>query len=127
MNQVTISGRLTKDIELRYTSGNNTAVCSFTLAVDNFVNNVNKTQFFTCQAWQKTAEIMANTLSKGRKILVEGRLSTRSWEDSEKKKRQVTEIVVSRFEFMDSKKSEGDAVEPQEEFYPVPNDDELPF
>jgi len=133
-NKVFLVGRLAKDPEVRYTN-NNLAVCNFTLAVDRRFAKENDQQadFFQVVAWQKTAEFCSKYFSKGRKIVVIGRLQTRSWDDNEGKKRWTTEVVAEEVDFADSKKGNtGDAYEPTQNnsgggFYPVDEDDELPF
>ena len=110
MNKVIEAGRLTKDPEMRYTQ-NNTAVCSFTLAVDRRFKRDNDpdVDFFPVVAWDKTAEFCGKWFSKGRKVIVCGRLQTRTWEDKENVKHYVTEIVAEEVDFADSKKDEGAA------------------
>ena len=128
-------GRLTKEPELRYTTTNNTAVCSFTLAVNKRFQKQGeerKADFINCQAWEKTAEFIAKYFQKGSQVAVVGRIQTRTWDDTEGKKHYVTEVVVEETFFADSKKSEGAPSKPQNSdntdgFYPIEDDDELPF
>jgi len=134
MNSVNIIGRITKDIELRYLPANNTAVCSFSIAVDDGFGDKKKTFFFNCQAWTKTAENIVKFFGKGDLIGISGRLATRDWTDKESKKHTITEIVVSDFTFCNGKKSEsGSADKPLNqsndgEYNITPlEDDELPF
>lgn len=98
MNRVILSGRLTKDVDVRYTQTGK-CVANFSLAV-NKKDNVN---FFNVVVWEKLAEICANNLGKGSKVLIEGELSTRSYEDSSGSKKTVTEVVAYNVEFMGSK------------------------
>lgn len=98
MNRVILSGRLTKDIDVRFTQTGK-CVANFSLAV-NKKDNVN---FFNIVVWDKLAEICGNNLGKGSKVLIEGELSTRSYEDSSGSKRNVTEVVAYNVEFMGSK------------------------
>jgi len=110
MNNVTLMGRLTKDPELRYTT-NNTPVAGFNLAVDRDYAPQGKekeTDFFPCVVWQKKGEAASKYLSKGRRIGVVGRLQNRSWDDTEGKKHNITEIIVENWYFADDKKKEGD-------------------
>jgi single-strand DNA-binding protein len=135
MNKVILMGRLTKEPELRYTSGSNTAVCSFTLAVNKRFQKQGeerKADFINCQAWEKTAEFIAKYFQKGSQIAVVGRIQTRTWDDTEGKKHYVTEVVVEETFFADSKKGEGAPQKTQNSdnndgFYPIEDDDELPF
>ena len=130
MDKVILSGRICKDIELKYTATSNTAVTKFSLAVDNpySKDETKKATFITIQAWGKTAEFIGKWLGKGRKIIVEGRIDTNTWDDPEGKKHYETLVVAEKVEFADSKKSdaqaEGQQAEPGE--YQL-EDDDLPF
>lgn len=103
MNNCNFTGRLTKDPELKYTTGG-TAVLDFTLAVDRRDKDRN-TDFIPCKAWTKTAEAMSAHLRKGSLIEVNGRLESRSYE-KEGQKRYVYEIMVNSFGFLESKKEQ---------------------
>lgn len=104
MNKIFLMGRLTKDAELRYTQSG-TAVASFSLAVDRRYKKGEEQQadFINCVAWQKTAEFISQYFRKGSKIVVEGRLQTRSYEVEDGSRRWATEVVVEQCEFADSK------------------------
>jgi single-strand DNA-binding protein len=135
MNKVILIGRLTKEPELKYTTGSNTAVCGFTLAVDKRFQKQGeekKADFISCQAWDKNAEFIAKYFQKGSKVAVVGRIQTRTWDDTEGKKHYVTEVVVEESYFVESKKSDGAPSKSQnpdntDGFYPIEDDDELPF
>lgn len=138
MNKVILMGRLTKDPELRYTSGNNTAVCSFTLAVNKRFQKQGeekKADFINCQAWEKNAEFISKYFQKGSQVAVVGRIQTRTWDDNEGKKHYVTEVVVDESYFTESKKGEsvphkaasGSDADQSDGFYPIDEDDDLPF
>lgn len=101
-----MTGRLCKDPEVRYTQTGK-VVASLTLAVDAWTKpgEEKHADFFNCVLWGKTAETAGNTLVKGRKILVEGRLQNRSYEGNDGQKRYVTEIIVGSFEYCDNKKN----------------------
>ena len=106
MNTITLLGRLTKNPEARYTSTGK-AVTLFTLAVNRPYTNSDgqrEADFINCQAWGKTAEVVGNHVSKGDRLLVEGRLQIRSYIDKEGVKRYATEVVVNRVEFIEQKK-----------------------
>ena len=106
MNTITLLGRLTKNPEARYTSTGK-AVTLFTLAVNRPYTNSDgqrEADFINCQAWGKTAEVVGNHVSKGDRLLVEGRLQIRSYTDKEGVKRYATEVVVNRVEFIEQKK-----------------------
>lgn len=109
INNVVLTGRLTKDIDLRQTP-NGKASGSFSLAVErNFTNQQGQrdADFINCQAWGKTAETMANYTRKGSLIGVEGRIQTRNYENKQGQRVYVTEVIVNSFTFLDSKKSQG--------------------
>jgi single-strand DNA-binding protein len=99
MNQVFLIGRLTKDPELKY-SQSGKAFCRFSLAVTKEFNR-NETDFFDCVAWNKTAEIMAEYLKKGKKIVIQGRLETGNYEKDGKNIKTYS-IIIDKFEFLDS-------------------------
>ena len=106
MNTITLLGRLTKNPEARYTSTGK-AVTLFTLAVNRPYTNADgqrEADFINCQAWGKTAEVIGNHVSKGDRLLAEGRLQIRSYTDKEGVKRYATEVVVNRVEFIEQKK-----------------------
>lgn len=142
MNKVVLMGRLTKDPDLRYTSGNNTAVASFTLAVNRRFAREGQPQadFVNIVAWDKSAEFCGKYFTKGLQVVVVGRIQTRSWDDNEGKRHYVTEVVAEETYFADSKRN-GDAgnggstqktysetpAASGDGFYPMDEDDELPF
>ena len=97
MNVVMLMGRMTRDPELKYTSGGK-AYANFTLAVQKTKDDA---EFIDCVAWEKTAETIAEYFRKGRKILVQGRLNVSSYEQNGEK-RKSTKVVVSSFEFVES-------------------------
>lgn len=137
LNKVFLMGRLTRDPEIRYTSTNNVPIARFTIAVDRGLpkqGEDKQTDFINCIAWNKTAEFINNYFVKGRMMVLTGRIQTRSWDDNEGKKHYSTEVVADEVYFGDSKsnntsKPEADmgAVQSSEGFFPVDNDDELPF
>ena len=104
MNQVLLIGRLTKDPELKY-SQSGKAFCRFSIAVTKEFNR-NETDFFDCVAWNKTAEIIAEYMRKGKKIAIQGRLETGSYE-KEGRNIKTYSIIVDKFEFVDSAGGQG--------------------
>lgn len=109
INKAILMGRLTRAPELRHT-GTGTAVCSFSIAIDNGYGENRQTDFINCVAWNKTAEFVDKYFSKGKLIAVVGRISTRTWEGQDGKKNYATEIVVSEVSFCgDTKKEENAA------------------
>ena len=105
INNVTLTGRLTKDPDMKYTQ-NGTAVTTFTLAVDRAFKNQNgerEADFIMCQAWKKTAELIANSLRKGSLVGIVGRIQTRNYENQQGQRVYVTEIVVENFTLLESR------------------------
>lgn len=122
INRVILTGRLTKDPELRYTPSG-VAVVKFTLAVNRpFTNQRGEREadFISCIAWRKTAENVANYLAKGSVAGVDGRLQTRSYEAQDGRRVYVTEVVAESVRFLGSNRSNqsGSHDEPYGEPYP---------
>lgn len=108
-NNVVLIGRLVRDVDLRQTSTGK-MMTYFTLAVNrNFKNEQGEqaADFIGCVAFDKKAENMARFLSKGSLISVEGRISTRNFQDNDGKTVYVTEVVASNITFLESKKQQG--------------------
>ena len=106
-NKVLLMGNLTRDIEMRYTSGNQ-AVANIGLAVNRRYKtkegeNREETTFVDCEAWGRTAEVMNEYLAKGRPVFIEGRLKLDQWQDKEGNNRTKLRVVVESFQFVDSK------------------------
>ena len=100
INQVILMGRLTRDPETRTTTSGK-SVTSFSLAVDRQGSD-DQADFFDVTAWEKTGELVAQYLSKGRRCLVQGRLRQDSWDDKETgKKRSRVEVVAFDVTFLD--------------------------
>lgn len=121
LNHITIMGRLTRDPELRRTNSG-TAVASFTVAVERYFgkDGEKQTDFIDCVAWRQTGEFVSKYFSKGRMIVVDGRLELRDWTDKDGNKRRNAEINVSSAYFGDSKK---DGAEGQQGSYQTPAND----
>ena len=100
MNIAILMGRMTRDPELRYTSGGK-AYTNFTLAVQK---TKDEAEFIDCIVWEKTAETIAEYFRKGNRILIQGRLSVSSYEQNGEK-RKSTKVQVFSFEFVDNKNS----------------------
>ena len=111
LNHITLMGRLVRDPELRRT-GSGIAVASFCIAVDrDFASKdggERKADFINCVAWRQTGEFISKYFTKGRMIVVDGRLEMRDWTDKDGNKRTSAEVVVANAYFGDSKR-EGDA------------------
>jgi len=139
-NQVILTGRFTKDPELRYTP-NGQAVASFAIAtnrtrVGQDGEKIEEVQYFDIVVWAKQAEFVSQYLGKGRKVMIVGRLQNRSWEAQDGTKRYKTEVIASEVNFMDSKGAEGGPAKAQpseakpkkeEESEEEINIDEIPF
>lgn len=121
MNNVSIIGRLTKEIEIKKTESGK-KVTSFTLAVNR---DKDHTDFIPCVAWEKTAELLERYTSKGSRIGAVGQISTRSYE-TQSGTRYVTEVLVSRIELLDSKKENRNQYTPQYDEVDIDSGD-LPF
>lgn len=107
MNKCVLMGRLTRDVELKQTQTNNTAVANFTLAVNRrFVKEGEERQadFINITAWGKTAEFVSKYFKKGQQVSVIGRIQTRTWDDDQGQKHYVTEVVAEEVYFADSKR-----------------------
>lgn len=113
LNKVMLMGNLTRDIELRHTPNTNTAIAQIGLAVNRKWRTPEgetkeEVTFVDCEAWGKTAEILAQYLKKGRPVYLEGRLRLDQWQDKESgQNRSKMKVVVESFQFIDSKPGEG--------------------
>ena len=131
MNKVILIGRLTKDVETRYTQGESAmAISRYTLAVDRKGKDAG-TDFINCVAFGKNGEFAEKYLKKGTKIAVEGRIQTGSYE-KDGKKIYTTDIVVEAHEFCENKGQAEEKPKPSTDndgFMNIPDgiDDELPF
>lgn len=111
LNRVQLIGNLTRDPELRYTPSG-TAVCTFSVATNrNWTTDTgekkDEVEFHRIVAWNKLAEICSQFLTKGRKVYVEGRLTTRSWNAQDGTQKQTTEIIISDMILLDYRRTEG--------------------
>ena len=107
LNHITLMGRLVRDPELRRT-GSGIAVASFRIAVDRDYSpkdgGERKADFIDCVAWRQTGEFISKYFTKGRMIVVDGRLEMRDWTDKDGNKRIAAEVNVSNAYFGDSKR-----------------------
>lgn len=132
MNHVQLSGRLTRDPDVRYSQGDNAmCIARYNLAVDRRGKD-KEADFISCVAFGKTGEFAEKYLKKGMKILISGRIQTGNYTDKETgKKVYTTDVVVEEHEFCESKKDSGAPSNPanDEEFMTVPDGQEslLPF
>ena len=117
MNKTILIGRITKDVELRRTNSGK-AVASFTLAVNKDYKNEQggyDADFIDCVAFEQRAETISKYVHKGDRFGVVGNLTTRSYENNDGKKVKVTEVKVTEFEFLESKKQGSGDFEPIDE------------
>ena len=142
MNKVILMGRLVDDPAVRELDGKvGKSVANFKLAVDRkFVkkDDVVKADFIPIVAWAFLADFAKNYLRKGQKIAVTGRMQIRSWDDPEKNRHWITEVIADEIDFAEGKttsvtpaksavKSESTFNDADDGFYPLPADDDLPF
>ena len=139
MNKANLIGRLTKDIDIRYTQGG-MAIGRFTLAIDRKMtkekrqeaerNNLPTADFIGCIAFGKAAETLSNYVGKGNQLGVEGHIQTGSYENKEGRRIYTTDVIIDGFTFIDSRNRNGGDSEVQDQnydgFFPVNNDD-IPF
>lgn len=124
INKVILSGRITKDIELKTTPNGNT-VTQFSLAVERSyakAGEERQTDFISCVAWNKTAEFIGKYFSKGRSIVVIGQLRTRTYDDKNGVKHYVTEVFVDEAQFTFEPKAQQSNGYPSEQMYAPKND-----
>lgn len=137
MNKCILIGNLARDPESR-TMQSGIAYCTFTLAVQRRYANAEgkrEADFITIVCWRQTAELAQKYLAKGRKVAVEGRIETRSYDAQDGTKRYVTEVIADSIEFLASRSADPGPTPPpagkQAEGYPPGytevDDDELPF
>lgn len=133
MNNVILTGRIAKDLELKYTQSNK-IYCRFILAVDKGMSKEKKQEveakgqqtadFISCVVWGKTAETLQKYTAKGKKILVNGSIETGSYTAQDGTKKYTTDVLVSRaeiLEFIDSNNTNSQDTQPFGQF------DELPY
>ena len=147
INNVTLVGRLTKDVELKYTPANQ-AVAQFTLAVNRTFKNANgqrEADFINCVIWRQAAENLANWAKKGALIGITGRIQVRNYENQQGQRVYVTEVIAENFQMLESRSQQQEQQQsqpqqrtaaPQQNNQPDPfsggtptslNDDDLPF
>ena len=110
INNVVLIGRLTRDAELRYTPSN-IAVATFNLAVNrNFKNQAGdrEADFINCMIWRQQAENFANWCKKGNLVGITGRIQTRSYENQQRQRVYVTEVVAESFQLLEKRDKTAD-------------------
>jgi single-strand DNA-binding protein len=136
INRVMISGNLTRDPELRSTAGG-TSVLNFGVAVNDRRKNQQTGEweeyanFINCVMFGKRADALAQYLTKGQKVAIEGKLSYSQWESQQGEKRSKVEVLVDEIEFMSSRGEGGGGGSGRTFAAPttpdLPSDDEIPF
>lgn len=121
MNNVELFGRITADPEVRYTN-NNKATCRFTLAVNRITEGAD---FIRCVAWEKAAENLGKYVKKGDRLLVNGNITTGSYEKNGQKV-YTTDVTARTITYIDMHKQDGGFTPTQEEL-PSQFEDGLPF
>lgn len=138
MNKILLCGRLVRDPEIRYSQGNNSmAIAKFTLAVDRKIkkDGEQNADFINCTAFGKTAEVIEKYISKGTKIIVEGRWQTGSYKNKDGATVYTNDCMIESLEFCESKsaskqsQSNNSPSQNPNEFISIPADlaEELPF
>lgn len=134
VNVVVISGRLTRDVELRYTPSG-TPVAKLSLAFDRSFQKdgewVQESSYIDIVVWSKRAEQCAESLHKGSAVLIEGYLKTRTYQDKDNQNRKITEIIANKVSFLE--RNDGGNSGGNFSNQPKPNvtsditDDDVPF
>jgi single-strand DNA-binding protein len=138
MNKVVLIGRLTKDPELKFTSGSNIPVTSFTLAVDrNFTNasGQREADFISIVCWRKTAELVANNLTKGKLIGLSGSIQVRKYQAQDGSTKYSTEVIADEIKFLEKKEGTSGytpqnnqtSTDHSNDYLPVGDDSDIPF
>ena len=130
MNKVVMMGRLTKDPEIRFTTGETqTAVAKWSIAVDRRFSKGEQRQadFFDCTAFGKTAEHLEKYWKKGMKAAVTGRLENEAWTAKDGTKRTGTKILIDEIEFCERKDAAAQEEPKATDFVPAAEDEGLPF
>ncbi len=131
LNRVFISGRITNDIELRYTA-KGTPVVRFTLAVDKSFKDAtgqwqNQAIFIDVVAWDKWAESVNNNAHKGSPVIIEGRIEVRTYVDKDNNNRKVTEIIAEYIQFLEyrpkSDEAQSSHTDVNDSDVPIPEED----
>lgn len=131
LNHMALQGRLCADPELR-TTQSGTSVCSFRVAWSEKYKETETKLFLNCTAWRGTGEMVSKYFSKGKEIVIEGKLSTRDWTDKDGNKRTSDELTVDHVHFCGPKDSSGSVPsampsDGHSDFAEAEDDGELPF
>lgn len=110
MNRVLLTGRLTRDPELRSLASGKT-VTQFSVATNEYRGGTEKSEYHSIVTWDRLAEICGQYLGKGQLVAIEGRLQTRQWEDDKKQRHWKTEIVAGHVEMLSGRRKKDYAAE----------------
>lgn len=130
MNQVNLIGRITKEIDVRYTTGTQMAVARFSIAISRGKKNGEDqgADFPTIVAFGKTAENLERLSGKGLRVAVTGKIQTGSYDDKDGKKVYTTEIIANNIEFIDFKGNVGENANPSVPAgFKAVADEDIPF
>ena len=132
MNKVILMGRLTRDPEVRYSTGERSiAIARYTLAVDRRRRTSNDSEqsadFIPYVAFDKTGEFAEKYFCQGMRVLILGRIQTGSYTNKEGVKVYTTEVIVDDQEFADSKKENAKPQTDENGFMPIDSSNDLPF
>jgi single-strand DNA-binding protein len=136
MNNVTLAGRLTRDPELKFVGQKGTALCNFSIAVNEKTGDKEVTNYFDCKCWSGVAEAATSALHKGSPVVVVGRLDQETWDDKQTgAKRSKIVVIASVVAIPLFKKADGAPVQPaptpapkpDPASPPAPTDDDVPF
>jgi single-strand DNA-binding protein len=110
VNKVLLTGRLTRDPEMRATATGK-HVTQFSIATNEYVSGKERSEYHTIVTWDRLAETCGRYLGKGQQVAVEGRLQTRSWDDASNARHWKTEIVAGRVEMLSGRRKKDYAAE----------------
>jgi len=135
MNQIALVGRLTRDPELKFVGANGTALCQFSIAVNEKQGDKEVTKFFDCKCWKGTAEGVQQSLQKGAAVVVVGKLDQETWDDKQSGQKRSKVVVVATavgsaiFKRAESEPAPRQAEAPKSSPVqkPAPDDDGVPF
>lgn len=129
MNNISLVGRLTKDVELTFVANTGKAVARFSIAVNRKFKK-DEVDFINCVAFDKTGEIIAQYMAKGSQIAITGALRTGSYEAKDGTKKYTSDVIVESFDFVGKKEEQTNnnfgKAKFEEEMTPVDNDS-MPF
>ena len=128
MNKVLLTGRLTRDPELR-SLASGSSVATFAVATNEFRGNgKDRAEFHNVVVWDRLAQVCGQCLGKGQQVAIEGRLQTRQWDDDRGTRHWKTEVVATSVEMLSGRRKrdyEADSLAAQATGEPAANDDAI--